>query len=213
MTIRIWGRATSVNVQKVTWALAEMEIPFERIDAGGHYGGTDTPEFLAMNPNRRVPVLEHDGLVMFESNAIVRHLARTHGAGSLLPDDEAGLAIADQWMDWAATTLSPAYMGIFWEAVRKPPSQRNADKLAALARDAADVLRIADARLQDSPNLCGERLSMGDIPVAALLYRFFDMAIDRPSLPALERWYGELGQRPAYRATVMTDYSSLAGKD
>ena len=122
MAIRIWGRATSVNVQKVTWALAELEVPYERIDAGGHYGGLDKPEFLAMNPNARVPVMEHDGLVMFESNAIVRHLARTCGAGSLLPDDEAGLAIADQWMDWAATTLSPAFIAVFMEGVRKPPS-------------------------------------------------------------------------------------------
>lgn len=213
MAIRIWGRATSVNVQKVTWALAELDVPYERIDAGGHFGGLDKPEFLAMNPNARIPVLEEDGLVMFESNAIVRHLARTHGAGTLLPDDEAGLAIADQWMDWAAATLSPAFMGVFMEAVRKPPSQRDAGRLAATAQALGEVLRIADARLAASPNLCGERLTMGDIPVAALLYRYFDVAIERPSLPALERWYGELSRRPAYRSTVMTDYSSLAGKD
>ena len=213
MAIRIWGRATSVNVQKVTWALAELEVPYERIDAGGHYGGLDKPEFLAMNPNARVPVLEHDGLVVFESNAIVRHLSRAFGAGSLLPDDEAGLAIADQWMDWQATTLSPAVTAVFIEAVRKPPSQRSAEKLAALAGDLGNVMKIADARLAESPNLCGERLSTGDIPVAAMLYRYYDMAIDRPSLPALERWYGELSRRPTYSATVMVDYSSLAGKD
>jgi glutathione S-transferase len=213
MTLRLWGRATSVNVQKVTWALAELDIPYERIDAGGLYGGLDRPDFLAMNPNALVPVLEHDGLVMFESNAIVRHLARTFGAGSLLPDDEAGMAHADQWMDWAATTLSPAYMGVFWEAVRKPPSERDAGRLAEHARKAGEAMRIADARLQESPNLCGERLTMGDIPAAALLYRYYDMPIERPSLPALERWYGELAGRPAYRSTVMTDYSSLMGKD
>ncbi len=197
----------------MTWALAELEVPYERIDAGGHYGVVDTPEFIAMNPNRRVPVLEEDGLLMFESNAIVRHLARMHGAGALLPDDEAGLAIADQWMDWQATTLSPAFMGVFMEGVRKPPSQRSAEKLAAHAAGLGNVMKIADARLAESANLCGERLSMGDIPVAALLYRYYDMAIDRPSLPALERWYGELSRRPTYSATVMVDYSSLAGRD
>ena len=211
--MRLWGRATSVNVQKVIWATAELGLDCERIDAGGRYGGLDTPEFRAMNPNARVPVLDDDGLVLFESNAIVRHLARTNGAGSLLPDDEAGLALADQWMDWAATTLSPGFIALFWEAVRKPPSQRSAERLAVLAREAGDLFRLAGERLAASPFLCGPRLTSGDIPVAATLYRYFDMAIDRPALPALERWYAGLAERPAYRSSVMTDYSPLIGRD
>ena len=213
MAMRLWGRATSHNVQKVLWAMAEMGLEAERIDAGGHHGGLDTDEFRAMNPNGRVPVLEDDGLVLYESHAITRHLARLHGSGTLLPDDETGLALADQWMDWCATTLVPAFVPLFWEAVRKPPSQRGTERLSEFSLKSGEIYRIVDARLAASPFLAGPRLTMGDIPVAATLYRYFDMAIERPALPALERWYEALAERPAYRSTIMTDYSSLAGRD
>jgi len=211
--MRLWGRATSYNVQKVLWAMAEMGLQAERIDAGGHYGGLDTEEFRAMNPNGRVPVLEDDGFVLYESHAITRHLARLHGAGTLLPDDEAGIALADQWMDWCGTTLAPAFVPLFWEAVRKPPSQRSAERLAELAAKAGETYRIVDARLAAAPYLCTQRLTMGDIPVAATLYRYFDLDVERPALPALERWYEKLAERPAYRSTIMTDYSLLVAHD
>lgn len=211
--MRLWGRATSVNVQKVLWLMAELDIECSRVDAGGHYGGVDTPEFLAMNPNGRVPVLDDDGLILYESHTIIRHLARKHGAGNLLPDDDAGLAIADQWIDWMAMTLSPAFIALFWEAVRKPPSARSAEKCAALAKRAGEAYRIADARLAQSPFLGGARLTVGDIPVGSTLFRYFTMAIERPELPALERWYAELGERQGYRSAVITDYSTLAESD
>ena len=87
MTLRIWGRANSINVQKVLWACGELGLAFERIDAGGAFGIVNSPEYKAMNPNSIVPAIDDDGFVLWESNAITRYLAAKHGAGTLWPSD------------------------------------------------------------------------------------------------------------------------------
>jgi glutathione S-transferase len=211
--MRLWGRATSVNVQKVLWAFAELELDIERIDAGGAYGGLDTEHYKAKNPNRRVPTLEDDDLVLWESNVIVRYLASAHGRGILQPSEPKQAAVADQWMEWMQTTLSPVFIPLFWEAVRKPPSQRSAERVAQLADEAGRVYAILDEHLANSPWLGGASFSMGDIPAGATLYRWFTMDISRPHLPRLAEWYDRLSRRPAYRATVMTSYDALRGYD
>lgn len=209
-TLKVWGRASSANVQKVLWALAELGRPFERIDAGGRYGVVDTPEYGRLNPNRRVPTLQHGALTVYESNAIVRHLARRYGT-PLQPADPHGLAIAEQWMDWAATTWTPAFTGVFWQVVRFAPHERNAAELAAHHRRLMDAAAILDARLADSPWLGGHAFTMADIPVGATLYRYFDIAIERDETPHVRRWYQALAQRPAFRDVVMTSYEELRG--
>ncbi|HZH52134.1 MAG TPA: glutathione S-transferase family protein [Microvirga sp.] len=209
----LWGRATSMNVQKVLWAMAELGVEAERIDAGGAYGGLDTPSYRALNPNRRVPTLQDGDLVLWESNVIVRYLASTHGQGILRPEKPAGVALADQWMDWMQTTLAPVFMPLFWEAVRKPPSQRSEERLVQLAEEAGRIYAILDARLAEASWLGGDAFSMGDIPAGATLYRWYTMDIPRPDLPRLANWYERLSERPAYRSTVMTSYEPLRGRD
>jgi glutathione S-transferase len=211
--LRLWGRSTSMNVQKVLWALGELGLDFARIDAGGAYGGLDTDSYGALNPNRRVPTLEDEGLVLWESNVIVRYLASAYGRGDLHPDSPADAARADQWMDWMQTTLSPVFIPLFWEAVRKPPSQRSPERIAQLSEEAGRVYAMLDAHLGTSPWLGGQEFSMGDIPAGATLYRWFTMEIPRPGLPHLESWYARLGERPAYRDAVMTSYEALRGHD
>jgi glutathione S-transferase len=211
--MRLWGRATSVNVQKVLWALAELELDIDRIDAGGAYGGLDTDNYGAKNPNRRVPTLEDEDLVLWESNAIVRYLSSAYGRGILRPNEPKQAAVADQWMEWMQTTLSPVFIPLFWEAVRKPPSQRSAERVAQLADEAGRAYAILDARLADAQWLGGASFSMGDIPAGATLYRWFTMDISRPDLPRLAEWYDRLSRRPAYQATVMTSYDALRGSD
>src|SRR5262249_2214398 len=103
----VYGRRSSINVQKVLWALGELGIAFERESIGGSFGGNDTPAYRAMNPNGLVPVLRDGDVVMFESNAIVRYLATRYGTGTLLPTEPRALAAAEQWMEWTATTLAP----------------------------------------------------------------------------------------------------------
>ena len=94
--LRIWGRTNSINVQKVMWAVGELGLAHERIDAGGAFGGLDTAEYGAMNPNRKVPTIDDDGEVLWESNACVRYLAARYGAGSLWAEDPAERARADR---------------------------------------------------------------------------------------------------------------------
>lgn len=206
--LKLWGRTTSVNVQKVLWALGEIGEAYERTDAGASYGIVDTAEYAALNPNRLVPTLEEDGLVLWESNAIVRYLARTRKS-ALTPASPRHEAIADQWMDWAATTLSPAFIGCFVQLVRTPADKRDANAVAGHVKALQAAMRILDARLGQSEWIAGDAISMGDIPLASVLYRYYDIAIEREDLPNLARYYERLTQRPAYREAVMTSYEAL----
>ena len=211
--MRLWGRATSMNVQKVLWALAELGLDIERIDAGGSYGGLESASYSTLNPNRRIPTLEDGPLVLWESNVIVRYLSAAYGRNILRPKTLADAAVADQWMDWMQTTLTPVLVPLFWEAVRKPPSQRSAERIVQLTAEAGRVYAILDERLAVTSWLGGSAFSMGDIPAGATLYRWFTMEISRPDLPRLAAWYERLQKRPAFCATVMTSYEPLRGQD
>jgi glutathione S-transferase len=125
MPLKIWGRLSSVNVQKAMFCVQELRLPHERIDAGLAFGIVNTPEFRARNPNGLVPVIEDDGFVLWESNAIVRYLAAKHAAGSLSPNDLRQRADADRWMDWQTTTLQPAMGPAFIHLVRLPPEKHH----------------------------------------------------------------------------------------
>ena len=123
--LKIWGRLSSVNVQKVVWCADELGLRYERRDVGGTFGGNDTPEYLAMNPNGLVPVIEDDGFLLYESNAIVRYLAaKAAGPGALWPSDARHRADVDRWMEWQSTGYTPAMWGAFWMLVRTPAEKR-----------------------------------------------------------------------------------------
>ena len=214
--LRIYGRASSVNVQKVLWTVGELEIAYERIDVGGRFGGLDTPGFLAKNPNRRIPTIDDDGTVIWESNAIVRYLAARHGEGTLWAVDPAERAQADQWMDWMQTTLAPDFYDLFWQVIRIPKAQQRAEAIASAAQRTAAHYGLVDRSLAGRSFIRGERFTMADIPIGVTLYRYFsalqEAALPAPSLPSLEGWYDRLQSRPAYRRYVMTSYEELRGR-
>lgn len=211
--LRLWGRATSGNVQKPMWLLAELGIDYERIDVGGEFGGNDTPEYLAMNPNGRVPVLEDGDTIIWESNTIVRYLAARYGGSRLWSDDPARRAAAEMWMDWALTTLLPQVTHLFHAAVRTPEKDRDPARIEALTKGSGRVLQILDGHLAKTGRdwVAGDDLSIGDIPIGTQLYRYFDQDNERPPLPRVEAYYARMCARPAYRDTVMTSYESLVG--
>lgn len=201
--LKIWGRNNSINVQKVMWTVAELGLEHQRIDVGGQYGGLDTPEYGALNPNRLIPTLEDDGVVVWESNAIVRYLASRYGNGKLWPADSARRARADQWMDWMLTSLLPDLTLVFWGLIRTPPEKRDLAAIGMAAEKLGRTFAILDAHLTGHRFVTGEHLTMGDIPLGAACYRYHKLEIDRPHLPALEAWYARLQERPAYRTHVM----------
>lgn len=208
--LKIWGRASSINVQKVMWLVAELGIAHERVDAGGVFGKTDTPEFAKLNPSRLVPVIEDGEFSLCESGAIIRYLAARHGRGTLLPDTLEGVAKADQWMEWTAFALYGDIIStLFWGLVRTSAAERNVAAIATAEKRAGDRLAILDAHLAGRPYILGDHLTVADIPAGALMYRYFTLPIARPPLPNVAAWYARLGQRAAYAKHVMIDYSTL----
>lgn len=214
--LKIYGRATSVNVQKALWTLGELALPYERIDVGGQYGGLQSPEFLAMNPHSRIPTIDDDGVVVWESNAIVRYLAARHGVGRLWIEDPGERAQADQWMDWMQTTLAPDFYDLFWQTVRIPKAQQRAAAIADAAGRALRHYELLDRQLAGRDFLLGAGFTLADIPAGVTLRRYFaaldEGGLARPSLPGLEAWYRRLQARPAYRQHVLTSYEPLRGR-
>jgi glutathione S-transferase len=211
--MKLWGRATSINVQKAVWALEEIGLDYERVDLGGPFGGLDDPAYRALNPNGRVPTLQDGELVLWESQAIVRYLAARHGAGSLWDEDPGRRALSDCWMDWTMGTPLPDLTTIFWHTVRLPAAQRDHAAVAAAAKRLGEVLAVPEAHLADRPFVAGERLTIGDIALGALFYRYFAFDIERPALPNLSAYYERLTARPAYQASIMTSFEPLRVKE
>jgi len=210
--IRLWGRLNSINVQKAAWILDELDLAWEHVPAGGDSGRVDTPEFRAMNPHGKVPVLEDEGVAIWESNAIVRYLAARYAQGVLWPLRPAARALVDQWMDWAATTLQPCQMEHFWGWWRTPEAQRDLGFTERLWRMTGDEWRRLDAVLAERPFVAGDRITMADIPAGTLVYRYFTLPLERPELPNVLGWYGRLCSRPAYQRNVMRPYDDLLGR-
>ena len=210
--LKLWGRATSQNAQKAMWAIGELGLDHERIDVGGRFGGLDTPEFGAMNPNRRVPVLEHDGAVIWESHTVVRYLAATFGRGTLWAEEPAERSLSDRWMDWTATMLQPAFMDIFWGYYRTPEPQRDWTIIRRGIDGCARLYGLLDRHLATQPFVAGNHLTMGDIPIGASLYRYFELNLKRPPLPNVEAYYARLQDRPAYSEHVMVPFDDLKGR-
>jgi glutathione S-transferase len=201
--LKIWGRNTSSNVQKVLWALAEMKIPFERIDAGLAFGRTREPSYLAMNPNSLVPTLqEEDGFTMWESNSITRYLAAKHAARVLEPADLKIRARAQMWMDWQLSVMGPSITPVFWQLIRTPEDKRDASVIAASKEKTIAAARIMDAQLGQTRFMAGEEFSYGDIPLGIMIYRYMQLIAERPATPGLDRWYGAISARPAFKEQV-----------
>ena len=214
MGLTLWGRATSSNVQVAAWAMAELGLTFERIDVGHTYGGLDTPEYLAMNPNGRVPVLQDGDLTLWESQAILRYLAARYGDEALWPQDLATRGELDMWAEWIRTTFQPHFnYQIFWQMVRVGAAERDEAAIAQSIASLKPIVQLLEDRLTAAPGggpyLNGAELSWADITVGHLLYRYYTLEIDRAPTPALDRYYDALSARPAYRQHTMVSYEPL----
>ena len=201
--LKIWGRSTSVNVQKAMWAIGELGLAHERIDVGGAFGKNNESAYLAMNPNGLVPTLEEDGFLLWESNSIVRYLAAKYGPGRLEPSDLHARARASSWMDWQLTVAAPAITPVFWGLIRTAPEKRDPAAIEAGKVKTAAAMKILDAQLAKTAYIAGDALSMGDIPVALMAYRYRRLVPDRPAFDHLERWFTGIEQRPAFKEHVL----------
>ncbi|TVQ30712.1 MAG: glutathione S-transferase family protein [Geminicoccaceae bacterium] len=197
--LRIWGRLNSVNVAKVVWCAAEMDLPFQRIDAGGKFGRLDDASYGAKNPNRKIPTLEDGGLILWESHAILRYLGARYGEGSLWPSDPVARAPMDAWLDWVHTEGYFHMRDVFWQLIRTPAEERDLD-LVERQRQALDPkMGIVDAQLANSRYIAGPTFTLADIPMGLLADRWFRLDIQRSPYPHLRRWYDDLAARPAFQ--------------
>jgi glutathione S-transferase len=211
--LTIWGRRSSFNFQKVAWLIGELGIEHCHVPAGGQFGELDTPSFRTMNPVGRIPVIDDDGMIVWESHAILRYLAARYGQGQFWSEHPGERSRADRWMDWSQTTLQPDFlMGVFWGFYRTPEEQRNwpaiRDKVARCGRH----FQLLNEMLADRQFLCGDRLSLADIPAGTSLFRYFELDIERPPVPNVEAWYRRLQDRRAYREHVMVPFEELRGR-
>jgi glutathione S-transferase len=198
--ITIWGRANSVNVQKVLWCLHELDLAYQRIDAGMAFGRNTEPDYLAMNPNARVPTLVEGDFVLWESNSVMRYLAMAHRPDTAIypqaPKIRAGI---DRWLDWTLSTVQPVDRPVFWAMVRTPPAERD---MVAIQKDVdaeAKVWKMADERLAAQRYFEGDAFTLADIAIGAFARRWFGVeGVNKPKFAHLARWYELITQRPGF---------------
>lgn len=198
--LRILGRASSINVRKVLWACAELEIPFERQDWGSGFKSTHEPEFLVLNPNAMVPVIQDDDFTLWESNAIIRYLANRYNGADLYPIQARARARVDQWIDWQASDLNKSWSYAFMSLVRHSPEHQDRQALAAACNEWSRNMAILNRQLESTgAYVSGEQFTLADIPIGLSVNRWFETPLAHPGLPAVNDYYERLSQRPGYR--------------
>jgi glutathione S-transferase len=198
--LTIWGRLNSHNVKKVAWLAEELGIAHVRQDVGGAFGMDAA--YLRLNPNALIPTIEDDGVVLWESNAILRYLAARHGGERLWPADPAVRAIGDKWMDWQFA-FADAQRDLFLNLVRRAPEARDHDAMARSVQAVNKMMMLVEDALSNSPWLSGTDFGIGDIPMGVYAHTYFSLVQDRPALPFTERWYEALKLRPGYADNVI----------
>jgi glutathione S-transferase len=200
--LKIWGRTTSSNVQKVLWCCGELGLEYERVDLGGPFGGNQDPEYLAMNPNGLVPTVKDGNLIMWESNTICRYLCTTRNGEPLYPTDPIGRMDVERWMDWQLASVGPPMGALLFGLIRTTPEQRDQAAIDTARRKALAAWTIVEDALDGRSYLAGEQLTLAEIALGTLVYRWHAFPIERPSLKNLKGWYDRMRERPAFRQYI-----------
>jgi glutathione S-transferase len=202
--LKIWGRANSVNVQKVLWCLRELDLTYERVDAGMAFGRNTEPDYLAMNPNGRVPTLVDGDYVLWESNSVMRYLVLAYGKGSpIYPQAPKQRAGVDRWLDWTLSTMQPVDRPVFWALVRTPVEKRD---MVAIQRDVdaeAVQWRIVDNQLSTRRFIEGDDFTLADIALGAYARRWLGVeGVHKPKFAHLDRWFAQFAARPGFQQFI-----------
>ncbi|MEX3968625.1 glutathione S-transferase family protein [Paraburkholderia sp. EG286B] len=205
----IWGRANSVNVQKLLWLCEELSLRYNRIDAGLQFGHNTEADYVAMNPMGKVPTLVDGDFVLWESNSILRYIVMQYGGpGTLYPADPKARSSIDRWLDWSLSTLQPAERPVFWGIVRTPEAKRDVEKIAADVVKVTEVWKVLDVQLKRRDFVEGESFTIADIVLGAFAKRWFGLpGIERARMANLERWYASLATRPGFNKHVDVELS------
>jgi glutathione S-transferase len=203
--IRLLGRQTSGNVQKVVFLLEELRVPYVREDYGRQFGNTNTDAYRALNPNAKVPTLVDGDVVIWESNTILRYLAARHA--ELAGSTPAERSQVERWMDWQLAAVNPPYLAVFKDA-KKPANERSAD-FAAQSADLIAQLKILDGYLAGRPFIALDRFTLAEVALGPIVKRCLEFPIERPALAELMRWQNAIDARPAFAVAIGAKSSAL----
>lgn len=194
--LRVLGRATSGNVQKVLWLLEELGIAYQREDYGRQFNNTQDAAYLSLNPNGKVPTLVDGDVVIWESNTILRYLSNKSGKTDFYPSDPASRSKVERWMDWQLASLNNPYLGIFKEA--KKAAAERAASWATNSKELVAQLEILEKALATQPWLGGQAISLSEFCLGPIVRRCLDFPVELPALPRLSDWRDRLLARPAF---------------
>lgn len=201
-TLHIWGRMSSINVRKVVWTAQELGLEFQRTEAGGKFGVVKTPEYIGLNPNSLVPVIEDGSYVLWESNVVVRYLCAKHSLGTLYPEELQLRFDAERWMDWQQTTFAIVGRDAFWQLIRTAPEDRNHALIEKSVAAVEPLLQTLEAHLAGRSYMTGGQFTMADIPVACEIHRWFGLPQPRKAWPNIERWYDSIWNRQTAKGVL-----------
>lgn len=194
------------------WVLDLLQLRYHYIELGGRSERLDTPEFEAINPHKKVPVLQDDDLMVWESHTIVRYLAAEYSPSTLWRETPNERSHIDRWLDWTATRLQPDFMALFWGYYRTPEAARNQTAIQQAREKCTRDYPLLDLHLRDSDFLYGDRLTLADILTGATLHRYFTMGVDVPKPSNVVNFYQRLCDTEAYRRHIMIPYEELFGR-
>jgi glutathione S-transferase len=192
--LRIYGIART-RAFRALWIASELGLDYEHVPIEIGEAGARTAEYLAVNPNGRLPAIEDDGFVLWESLAITLYLAKKHSVGRLYPADLRDEAKTWQWSLWALNEVDRGVNIWSLHAVRLPVEDRDAQKLAEALKVIEKPFRVLDEALAERPCLIGNDFTVADLNVAAVISRAIDM--DLSATPRLGAWLRRCLERPA----------------
>ena len=224
--LKLWGRPTSTNTQRVLWTLVEAGVPYELVLASATtgergyvwqgqtpFGVVDTAAYRSMNPNGTIPTIDDGGFILWESNAIIAYLARRYAPAKLFGGSEETFARALKWMMWANYSMDPGLHALIMHLERLPAEQRSADTVEASRREVIRKLELMEAQLGDSDYFAADAFTIGDIPLGISAQRFFHFGLGYPPLPRVESWLARLAGREGFRTHVAPREKHLPSRE
>ncbi len=211
--LKLYGRTTSFNVQKVLWLADELTLDYEHIELGGKFGGLDTVEFVLINPMQKIPVLVDGKNSIWESHSILRYLVAKYGDSSWYPESAFKRSLYERWLDWSQTVFQPAFMRFFWGYYRRPQNKRDMVTVQHDLEKCFNCLDVVNKQLSTSKYLAGNSMTLADISVGAILYRLTEQGLDITLPEFVNSWYNILRQRSGYKKWVMSDFIELRGRE
>ena len=212
MALTVYGRHTSYNVQKVLWLLDDLNLEYEHIEFGSHPDDTESDDFGQLNPMRKVPVLIDDRKAIWESNTILRYIARSYGSSQWQPDNAYQNSLIERWMDWAQTRFEPAFVGVFWGYYRTPANKRDMGAINKSLDDCLFCLDRLEEQLTKGNYLITNHLSLADISTGVFIYRLVNIDLNIILPAQVQNWYAKLQQQAGFQRWAMSDFSSLKGR-